>query len=114
VALGGDNVAQGIFQRAGRELGQNAAAIIRKLGMESERFTVVLAGGVLVSRYSVLTNALEAEVGRVAPRAQFVVLPCPPVVGAVLMAFDALGKPLSESARRRLVATSGAARPERV
>jgi len=103
VAQAGDEVAQAIFRRAGRELGENAIAVIRRLGMESEEFTLVLSGGVLRSGNRLVLEPLERTVHRVAPLARLNLLTAPPVVGAALLAFDAIDRPLSREAYQRLL-----------
>jgi N-acetylglucosamine kinase-like BadF-type ATPase len=101
-AQGGDEVALGIVRRAGRELGENAVAIIRRLGLEGETFDVVLAGGVLRAGNRTMLDALEEVVRQAAPLAHLALLTEPPVVGAVLLAFEAVGTPLSGDSHCRL------------
>jgi N-acetylglucosamine kinase-like BadF-type ATPase len=103
VAQGGDEVARGIVTRAGRELGENAVAVIRRLGLEGETFDVVLAGGVLRAGNWRMLDALEQVVRRAAPLANLTPLTIPPVVGAVVLAFDVAGMPLSTHSYERLV-----------
>jgi N-acetylglucosamine kinase-like BadF-type ATPase len=103
VAQDGDEVAQQIFRRAGRELGENAIAIIRRLGLDSAAFDLVLSGGMFRSQYHVLLEELEKTVHHAAPFANPVLLSAPPVVGAVLLAFDAVGTPMSDESYQRLL-----------
>lgn len=63
-----DAVAREIVEEAGRELALAAAAVVRKLKMERERFQVAYVGGVFAARGLIL-DPLAEEVSRVAPRA---------------------------------------------
>jgi N-acetylglucosamine kinase-like BadF-type ATPase len=63
-----DPVAREIIDAAGRELASAAAAVIRKLRMERERFQVGYVGGVFAAGALIL-DPLEQEVARVARRA---------------------------------------------
>jgi N-acetylglucosamine kinase-like BadF-type ATPase len=70
-----DAVSREIVEDAGRELAQAAAAVIRKLRMERERFPVGYVGGVFAAGGMIL-DPLREEIGRVARRA----LLAPPVL----------------------------------
>ncbi len=63
-----DAVAREIVEEAGRELALAAAAVIRKLKMERERFQVAYVGGVFAAGGLIL-DPLTEELARVAPRA---------------------------------------------
>jgi N-acetylglucosamine kinase-like BadF-type ATPase len=63
-----DGVAREIVEAAGRELARAAAAVIRKLRMERERFRVAYVGGVFAAGALIL-DPLGEELARVAPRA---------------------------------------------
>jgi N-acetylglucosamine kinase-like BadF-type ATPase len=63
-----DQLAREIVEEAGRELAQAAAAVIRKLKMERERFQVAHVGGVFAAGGLIL-DPLAEELARVAPRA---------------------------------------------
>jgi N-acetylglucosamine kinase-like BadF-type ATPase len=63
-----DPVAREIVEAAGRELARAAAAVIRKLRMERERFRVAYVGGVFAAGALIL-DPLAEEVASVAPRA---------------------------------------------
>ena len=62
-----DAVAREIVEEAGRELALAAAAVIRKLKMERERFQVAYVGGIFAAG-SLILDSLTEEVVRVAPR----------------------------------------------
>ena len=83
-AKAGDRVARRIT-KAGRELGIAAAAVIRNLKMEQERFQVAFVGGVFAAGELVL-EALRNEVERVAPKAYLAPPRFPPAVAAARMA----------------------------
>lgn len=63
-----DVVAREIIEEAGRELAMSAAAVVRKLKMERERFQVAYVGGVFAAGALIL-DPLSEELARVAPRA---------------------------------------------
>ena len=63
-----DAVAREIVEEAGRELAGAAAAVIRKLKMERERFQVAYVGGVFAAGALIL-DPLSEELARAAPRA---------------------------------------------
>src|SRR5829696_5830212 len=63
-----DAVAREIVEEAGRELALAAAAVIRKLKMERERFQVAYVGGVFAAGALIL-DPLAEELARAAPRA---------------------------------------------
>lgn len=84
-AKANDRVARGIVTEAGRELGIAAAAVIRNLKMEQERFQVAYVGGVFAAGELVL-EALRNEVHRVAPKAYLGPPRFSPAVAAARMA----------------------------
>ncbi len=108
-ADGGDRVAQGIMRWAGTALGGSAALVARQLDMLGGEFDVVLSGGLFRAGSAMLTDSLTGVLHPVAPHARLVHLDPPPVVGAVLMAFDTGGLPLGTDCRRRLEEAAKAA-----
>jgi N-acetylglucosamine kinase-like BadF-type ATPase len=105
----GDAVARAIVQEAGAELGLNAAAVARRLELAAEPFALVMAGGVLASGNPLLVEALVEPVRAYAPFVEPVVLAAPPAVGAVLLAMDAAGVPVTSGACARLEREAAAA-----
>lgn len=101
-AAEGDEVAQDIIRYAGRELGANAAAIARHLGLACEAFDLVLAGGVFRSGSRLLVDALLEAVREVAPEVRPVALHTAPVAGSVLLAMDATGPAVAPEVQVRL------------
>jgi N-acetylglucosamine kinase len=90
LAQQGDWKALDILAEAGRELGQLATAIIRRLGMNDEKFAVVPFGGVFRAEELVL-DSFRATIHAVAPRAIVVKPRFEPVVGAALLALGEIG-----------------------
>jgi N-acetylglucosamine kinase-like BadF-type ATPase len=88
-AFEGDAAACDILSNGGRFLAAMVNAVARRLGMTAEAFDVVMAGSVFRGRGTVLTGALGGAVADVCPRARCVRPVFEPVVGALLMAFDA-------------------------
>jgi N-acetylglucosamine kinase-like BadF-type ATPase len=86
----GDHAAQHILASAGRELGELAVAVIRRLYMALEAFAVVPFGGVFKAGDLILSPFRETIIAA-APQAQIVLPHFEPVVGAVLLALDDIG-----------------------
>lgn len=103
-AESGDQAAAEIIRHVGHEQGLNAAAIIRRLAMETLSFPVVLAGGVFRARSEELVAAIMEPVRAVAPHAHPRPLHAPPVVGGVLLAMEAAGVVPSAEVQARLAA----------
>ena len=84
-AADGDEVAGRIVEDAGRELGEAAAAVVRQLRMERERFQAACVGGVFKAGELIL-ESLRETLERTAPRAYLAPPHHPPAVAAALMA----------------------------
>ena len=84
-----DVVAREIVEAAGRELARAAAAVIRKLRMERERFQVAYVGGVFAAGALILDPLIE-ELAGVAPRAQVAPPQLAPAEAAARMAGEQL------------------------
>ncbi len=97
-----DNVATAILRRIGSELGISGAAVVKRLGMESEAFDLVLTGGTFRTLNSALVDAVVERVSAVAPRCRPVLPRLMPVAGAVLLALDAAGCAVTEDHYSRL------------
>lgn len=85
IAAAGDQVAQEIILWSGRELGSLANGVIRQLGIEDSAFEVVLSGS-FYNGSTALVKAMQETIRAVAPKAKFVRLQAPPVIGGVLLA----------------------------
>lgn len=101
-AEAGDAVAQQVIRYAGGELGANALAIARRLGLLDEPFDLVLAGGVFRSQSPILLDAVLEPVRACAPEVQPVLLHTAPVAGSALLAMDADGVEVSTQTQERL------------
>lgn len=103
----GDEVAARYLAEQGSELGNAAAALIRRLGMEKDEFDVVLGGSVLSkSRSTIMTDALAETVRLTAPGAKVARINMEPVAGAVLSAMDMAGHAVNEEIMSRLRSAS--------
>ncbi|OKP95618.1 BadF/BadG/BcrA/BcrD ATPase family protein [Paenibacillus sp. P46E] len=93
----GDWLSRQLLTDMGRELGISAAAVIRKLGsFEEAGVPVILTGSILQSgRNPLLLDALAKEVEREYPSCTFVIPEIPPVFGALMLAMDQLGIPVT-------------------
>ena len=89
-AASGDEAALFILDRAGRELGESAAAVVRQIGAEAEPFTLILSGS-LFSLTPDLFRGVEAVLRPVAPRFRPFRLDAPPVVGAIALGMRGAG-----------------------
>jgi N-acetylglucosamine kinase-like BadF-type ATPase len=117
-ARAGDAIALGIIDRAGRELGESASAVVRQIGVESEAFDLVLSGS-LFSRTPELLRGVEAVLRRVAPHFRAVRLDAPPVIGAVVLGMRDAGLdpapllPLMRTSSLRLLAAGAGTKAPR-
>jgi N-acetylglucosamine kinase-like BadF-type ATPase len=101
-AAEGDVVAQDIIRYTGHELGANAAAVARRLGMLGEPFDLVLAGGVFRSQSTLLLDAILDPLRAVACQVRPVPLRTAPAAGSVLLAMDADGQEVTPEVQERL------------
>jgi len=91
IAMDGDPVAREIVSAFGRELGDDALAGARQVGIIHLPFTLVLGGSVFKHPEPLLAGALAARVREVAPSVTVVRSTFEPVVGALQLAFDEIG-----------------------
>lgn len=96
-ALEGDEVAQDLVVRVGREVGLAVSAVIRHLGLMETDVEVVLAGGVFRGVGPLLIDTVTQVVHRAAPRARLVLPEFEPVVGAILLGLESLGVTVDEA-----------------
>ncbi len=106
IAYAGDEVATQVVTWAGHELGELACAVIRQLGMENEAVEIVQIGG-LFDGGPLYSDAVHETILKVAPKAAFVRLTVPPVVGGVLIAAQHAGIP-PQAIRANLIGTTEA------
>ncbi len=97
-AVAGDNAAMKIVQDAAQLLAENASAVARQLDLDILQHTVVIAGGVAKALFESFSQALK----QVSPAAKAVLLPCEPVVGALLLACDAFQPHMTAQVRSSL------------
>jgi len=90
-----DAVATGLVERLGDEVAGMAVALMRRLGLDTQRTCVVLGGGMLQADHAALIERISTAVVASAPDAEIRVLDVPPVVGAV------------RAALRRVASSSG-------
>jgi N-acetylglucosamine kinase-like BadF-type ATPase len=83
-----DAVAKEIILRGGAELGRAAAAVIRQLQMERERFQVAYVGGVFRASGELTLGPLREAVEAIAPRAYLAPPHFTPAIAAARMARD--------------------------
>jgi len=87
----GDEVAMGVVDRQADEIVAYASAALKQLGVVGQRVPIVLGGGVIAARHDCLLRAIDAKLAERVPPAYSVIVTDPPVLGAGLLAFDALG-----------------------
>ena len=92
----GDGAALAEVERAAAILSEYAWVAARRVGLDCERFTLVLAGGVLRHKSPLLRDAIAAKVQGKLPLAVPRLAPFEPVVGALLLAFEASAIPLTD------------------
>ena len=91
MADAGDEVARELVIQMGNEIGITALAIIRRLGLELEDVEVILGGSVFKGKGPLLLDTINRVVHAQAPRARMVKPRFEPVVGAALLALEAMG-----------------------
>jgi N-acetylglucosamine kinase-like BadF-type ATPase len=105
VAAAGDEVAAELIVKQGTALGEYAAAAIRRFAMQALTFDVVLAGSVFKGQGPLLIDTVTQVIHRTAPGASIVRAALEPAAGALLLAYDALGIPVTDEMLATLRAT---------
>ncbi|MBQ8954022.1 MAG: hypothetical protein IJ048_07885 [Clostridia bacterium] len=90
-ALRGDTVSANILSIFGRDEASYAVAAIRRMGLQTQVLDVVLSGSVFKCRAPMLRESVESVIHSAAPCARIIESAWEPVVGAVLLALDAIG-----------------------
>jgi hypothetical protein len=85
-------------------------AAIRRFQMQQETFDVVLVGSVFKGPGTLLLETITMAIHRTAPHARVVRSHFEPVIGALLLAYDALGLPVSEAVYHHLASTQSRSR----
>jgi N-acetylglucosamine kinase-like BadF-type ATPase len=98
----GDQVAQELVVRMGTEVAVSANALIRRLSMTDRDVEIVLGGSIFKGRGDLMLNTIDRLVHEVAPEARIVRPHHEPVVGAVLLALEAIGVAVDEALQQAL------------
>ncbi|MGB7539722.1 MAG: BadF/BadG/BcrA/BcrD ATPase family protein [Anaerolineales bacterium] len=106
-AAKGDAVAKGLIDWAGTELGEMVLAVARQLEFQKLEFDVVMIGS-MFDAGPALVDPMRRKIQMEAPRARFIRLACPPVVGAAILALEQAGLPVSEPVRSRIIRDTAA------
>ena len=96
-----DATAAGIVERLASEIVAMARVALERLDLFEEPAEVLLGGGLLQSGDGRLSAAVEAELKRAAPNVSVAAASSPPIVGAALLALDAIGAPAEAQQRVR-------------
>ena len=107
-AAAGDQVARELVERQADEICAMAVAAMRRLGLPPAGTPVVLGGGLLEARDTLLTSAVTGRLATAAPGAVPRVVDIPPIAGAALLGLDHLGAGAAAARRlRRCYRTDG-------
>lgn len=109
VAQEGDQVARDLIRWAGCELGEIAKAVIRQLEFENLAFDVVMTGSMFEGGPMLIEPMIETIL-KFAPKARFIRLTTPPVLGAVMLGMEAAGWTVTSSIRDNLAKTVSSVR----
>ena len=101
VAAAGDPVARELVHRQAEEICVMAVAAMRRLGLPPAGAPVVLGGGLLEARDTLLISAVTDRLAAAAPGAVPRVVDIPPIAGAALLGLDHLGAGAAEARRLR-------------
>ena len=104
VAEEGDQVARDLIHWAGNELGEMVNGVVRQLDFQDLAFDVVMTGSMFKGGEMLVAPMREAVL-KLAPKARFVQLGVPPVVGAVMLGFEAGGMHMDRSVRQTMIDT---------
>jgi hypothetical protein len=86
-----DEAAAAIIEKLADEVVALARVAISRLGLENEPVEVLLGGGLLRHPAPGLLAAIERGLGEVGPHITAHATSAPPILGAALLALDALG-----------------------
>jgi N-acetylglucosamine kinase-like BadF-type ATPase len=103
-AADGDSVARAIIDRGAEELATMVATVAAKLGMANamNRVPVTVTGGLTNAREAFM-NPLANAIRRRVRQAVVVEPKLPPVLGAVMLAIELAGTPVSSDIVDRLI-----------
>ena len=106
-AAAGDRVAVGAVGILADEVVTMVTATVARMGMNAAEVEVVLGRGLFDSGHPAFAERIATGVRRAVPHVRFRRLTSPPVVGAALLALDAVGASVQAEARLRSSAPSG-------
>lgn len=92
LASRGDAACQRMLIAMGRFLGEVAGGVARRLGLDEADLPVALVGSLFKGENPLLVDELTTNLHRFAPRARIVRSAEPPVMGALLLARDEVGR----------------------
>jgi len=101
----GDDIAADIIVKQGLALAEYATAAVRRYDMQNLEFDVVLSGSLFKGQGTLLIDTVTQAIHRVAPHIQIVQVRFEPAVGAILLAYDALGIAVVDQLYRNLAQT---------
>ena len=113
-AAAGDAVAAEIRDRLVDEIVALARATVTRLGLASEAVEIVVGGGLMRSADSELLGRIDTGLRRIGPSLRLRRTSLPPVVGAALLALDAVGAGPEAQERVRAELTAAVERHERM
>ncbi len=90
LAAEGDPIASEVVNWNADQLGLNVNAVIRQLHFEDKSFEIVLIGSIF-NAGEVYIAPLRETIHEFAPKAKLIKLSVPPVIGAILLAAEAIG-----------------------
>ena len=105
----GDAVARQVVERLAGEIAVMAITAMRRLDLTGLATPVVLGGGVITARNSLLISGITRRLAEAAPAAEVRVIDVPPVAGAALLGLDHVHAPAAAASRLR--AAYGISRP---
>ena len=106
-AAAGDAIAHSLVARMAEEVVCLAATTARRLGLADKAVDIVLGGGLMRARDPILTAILHAASAREMPDARIHILDLPPIVGAVMLGLDYVGRPGAAANLRAEYADAG-------
>jgi N-acetylglucosamine kinase-like BadF-type ATPase len=101
----GDIAARQVVDSHAARIAEYALVAARQVGLQGRPFKLVLAGGVLQHASPLLGEAIAARVRAVESQVEAVWAVAPPVVGALLLAFDRAKVAVNAAVNARLTAT---------
>ena len=101
----GDDVAVEIIVKQGLALAEYATAGIRRFGMQDLEFDVVLSGSLFKGKGPLLIDTITQAIHQVAPDTHMVRAQFEPAVGALLLAYDAMGITTTQELVNKLAQT---------